>query len=208
MAPVWHQFVNHPFVLAMGDATLPLESFKGYLIQDYLYLVHFARANALASYKAKTLEDITAVSLGSGRGFGSKGRRLTSGQSAAIVAHIAREMKLHIDYCKGFGISVEEIEGTEEKMGEFPASSLTRRDIDRNSLHGIYAVPIHPHCSPLYPDKYSHRADMSWTLDSRKTGSACNSPSRPASSDMEHWQPICTITHHPSGRGTIPTGRG
>lgn len=29
-------------------------------------------------------------------------------------------MKLHIDYCKGFGISVEEIEGTEENMGEFP----------------------------------------------------------------------------------------
>lgn len=71
MAPVWHQFVNHPFVLAMGDATLPLESFKGYLIQDYLYLVHFARANALASYKAKTLEDITAVGLGTDRGLGS-----------------------------------------------------------------------------------------------------------------------------------------
>lgn len=71
VAPVWHQFVNHPFVLAMGDATLPLESFKGYLIQDYLYLVHFARANALASYKAKTLEDITAVSLGADRGLGA-----------------------------------------------------------------------------------------------------------------------------------------
>lgn len=80
VAPVWHQFVNHPFVLAMGDATLPLESFKGYLIQDYLYLVHFARANALASYKAKTLEDITAVSLGADRGLGAavEGERLTS----------------------------------------------------------------------------------------------------------------------------------
>lgn len=29
----------HPFVMAMGDGTLPLESFKGYIIQDYLYLV-------------------------------------------------------------------------------------------------------------------------------------------------------------------------
>ena len=28
-------------------------------------------------------------------------------------------MKLHMDYCKGFGISIEEIEGTEENMGEF-----------------------------------------------------------------------------------------
>lgn len=31
--------MNHPFVMAMGDGSLPLESFKGYLVQDYLYLV-------------------------------------------------------------------------------------------------------------------------------------------------------------------------
>lgn len=35
----WKEFVYHPFVMAMGDGTLPLESFKGYIIQDYLYLV-------------------------------------------------------------------------------------------------------------------------------------------------------------------------
>ncbi|KAL2881744.1 trifunctional hydroxymethylpyrimidine kinase/phosphomethylpyrimidine kinase/thiaminase [Colletotrichum sp. CLE4] len=58
---VWKTFVYHPFVMAMGDGTLPMESFKQYLIQDYLYLVHFARANALASYKAKSIADISAV---------------------------------------------------------------------------------------------------------------------------------------------------
>lgn len=36
---VFKTFVYHPFVMAMGAGTLPLESFKGYLIQDYLYLV-------------------------------------------------------------------------------------------------------------------------------------------------------------------------
>lgn len=36
---VWREFVYHPFVMAMGNGTLPLESFKGYMIQDYLYLV-------------------------------------------------------------------------------------------------------------------------------------------------------------------------
>lgn len=36
---VWSQFVNHPFVMAMGDGSLPVESFKGYIVQDYLYLV-------------------------------------------------------------------------------------------------------------------------------------------------------------------------
>lgn len=74
---VWKTFVYHPFVMAMGDGTLPMDSFKKYLIQDYLYLVclwsfgqdllltyskvHFARANALASYKAKNIADIAAV---------------------------------------------------------------------------------------------------------------------------------------------------
>lgn len=62
VAPVWHTFVNHPFVLALGNGELPLESFKQYLVQDYLYLVQFARANALASYKAKNIRDIAAVS--------------------------------------------------------------------------------------------------------------------------------------------------
>lgn len=37
--PVWDRFVEHPFVMALGDGTLPLDSFKGYIIQDYLYLV-------------------------------------------------------------------------------------------------------------------------------------------------------------------------
>lgn len=37
--PVWEKFVYHPFVMAMGNGTLPIESFKGYIVQDYLYLV-------------------------------------------------------------------------------------------------------------------------------------------------------------------------
>ncbi|KAI0180253.1 Phosphomethylpyrimidine kinase-domain-containing protein [Hypoxylon sp. FL1284] len=94
VVPVWERFISHPFVLGLGNGELPLESFKGYLIQDYLYLVHFARANALASYKAKNMEDIAG--------------------GAKIVSHIYTEMKLHLDYCEGFGISKQEIEATEE----------------------------------------------------------------------------------------------
>ncbi|KAK1634733.1 phosphomethylpyrimidine kinase [Colletotrichum phormii] len=104
---VWKTFVYHPFVMAMGDGTLPMESFKQYLIQDYLYLVHFARANALASYKAKSIADISA--------------------GATIVNHITREMSLHIDYCKGFGITVPEIEATEEHQA---CTAYTRYVLD------------------------------------------------------------------------------
>lgn len=39
-------------------------------------------------------------------------------QSASIAAATLREMDLHIGYCKGFGISKEEMEQTEEKEGK------------------------------------------------------------------------------------------
>ncbi|KAI2630528.1 Phosphomethylpyrimidine kinase-domain-containing protein [Xylaria nigripes] len=107
VAPVWHRFTNHPFVLALGNGQLPLDSFKRYLIQDYLYLVHFARANALASYKAKSIEDIAA--------------------SAKIVMHIYSEMKLHVNYCNKFGIEKEEIEATEEHQA---CTAYTRYVLD------------------------------------------------------------------------------
>ncbi|KAI1167908.1 Phosphomethylpyrimidine kinase-domain-containing protein [Nemania serpens] len=107
VAPVWHRFVHHPFVLGLGNGELPLQSFKQYLVQDYLYLVHFARANALASYKAKNIQDIAA--------------------GAKIVQHIYYEMKLHIDYCKSFGIEVDEIEATEEHQA---CTAYTRYVLD------------------------------------------------------------------------------
>ncbi|KAM0513950.1 hypothetical protein ACHAPE_007305 [Trichoderma viride] len=91
---VWDEFVNHPFVMALGNGTLPVESFKGYIVQDYLYLIHFSRANALAAYKAKSIGDIS--------------------RSNEIVSHILHEMKLHINYCNSFGISESEIQATQE----------------------------------------------------------------------------------------------
>ena len=69
--------VEHAFVAGLADGTLPVSAFKYYLVQDYLFLVsilsnvsgyrltfkiQFARANALAAYKAKTMEDIVAAS--------------------------------------------------------------------------------------------------------------------------------------------------
>ena len=35
----WNRFIKHEFVQRLGAATLPIESFKRYLIQDYMYLV-------------------------------------------------------------------------------------------------------------------------------------------------------------------------
>lgn len=37
----WERFTHHEFVEGLGNGTLPLERFKEYLVQDYLYLVRF-----------------------------------------------------------------------------------------------------------------------------------------------------------------------
>ena len=44
----WRDYTHHGFVEGMRDGTLPRASFIHYLIQDYVFLVHFARAWSLA----------------------------------------------------------------------------------------------------------------------------------------------------------------
>ena len=94
--PAWHEYTHHEFVRRMGDGSLPEEAFKYYMIQDYLYLIHFARANALAGYKTKSLDDIAGA--------------------AAIVTHIRHEINLHINECKDFGLTQEDMEKYEESQ--------------------------------------------------------------------------------------------
>ena len=59
--PIWRQIFQHPFLKKIKDGTLPEETFRYYLIQDYLYLEGFGRTVALALAKAptsQTFEDL------------------------------------------------------------------------------------------------------------------------------------------------------
>ena len=47
-AAEWRAYVEHPFTGAMADASLPQPAFRHYLVQDYLFLIEYARAYALA----------------------------------------------------------------------------------------------------------------------------------------------------------------
>jgi thiaminase/transcriptional activator TenA len=82
----WHIYVRHPFVEQLGAGTLPEACFRRYLVQDYLFLIHFARAYALAAYKSRDLADIR--------------------QAAAGLHTIAdTEMRLHVSFCEEWGLS-------------------------------------------------------------------------------------------------------
>ena len=86
----WQAYIEHGFVEQLGNATLAPEAFQHYLKQDYLFLIQFARAFALAAYKSPTLSDL---------------RQAKEGLQAIVDV----ELDLHVSYCKEWGISEQEL---------------------------------------------------------------------------------------------------
>ena len=86
--------LSHPFITGIGDGGLPVEKFKHYVKQDYLYLIDYARVLAISSARAPDLE--------------------TMGWFASLLDEtLNTEMELHRSYCAEFGITREELEQTE-----------------------------------------------------------------------------------------------
>src|SRR3954468_2355220 len=87
----WRAYTEHPFTEGLADGTLPDAAFRHYLVQDYLFLIEFARAYALAVYKSPQLSDM---------------REAASGLSAILDV----EMNLHVKLCAGWGLSPADLE--------------------------------------------------------------------------------------------------
>ncbi|WP_134680845.1 thiaminase II [Paracoccus ravus] len=96
-APDWRDYTHHPFVEGMREGTLPRADFLTYLVQDYLFLIHFSRAWALAVVKAGDLEEMRAC-------------------AATVHALLDHEMSLHVQTCAAAGIDVEAMTRTPEAM--------------------------------------------------------------------------------------------
>jgi thiaminase/transcriptional activator TenA len=50
-AAIWDAQLRHPFLVALGDGTLPAAAFRFYILQDALYLVQFGKAYGFAASK-------------------------------------------------------------------------------------------------------------------------------------------------------------
>ncbi|NVK34826.1 MAG: thiaminase II [Rhodobacteraceae bacterium] len=92
---VWQRYTQHNFVMSMARGDLPEESFKTYLQQDYLFLIQFSRAYALAVYKASNLADM---------------REALEGLKALLDV----EMELHVELCAQWGITKTDLEALPE----------------------------------------------------------------------------------------------
>ena len=109
----WSAYVEHEFVARLADGTLPEAAFRHYLGQDYLFLVHFARAYALAAFKADTLADIRDA-------------------SAGMSAIVDTEMALHVAYSAAWGLD----EATMEALPEATATMAYTRYVLEKGAQG------------------------------------------------------------------------
>jgi thiaminase/transcriptional activator TenA len=91
----WKAYTTHPFIDGLAGGYLPEACFRHYLIQDYLFLIHFARAYGLAAFKADSLDDIRAA-------------------AAGLAAMVDQEMKLHVAYCADWGLGEAEMAAAPE----------------------------------------------------------------------------------------------
>ncbi|OLQ93136.1 thiaminase II [Vibrio panuliri] len=94
----WQQYTEHPFVEQLAKGELAHHCFLHYLKQDFLFLKQYARAYALAIYKARTLDDM---------------RRALPSVHALLDSEIAH----HVDYCQQWGLTESDLENETEDFG-------------------------------------------------------------------------------------------
>ncbi|WP_291844822.1 thiaminase II [Bradyrhizobium sp.] len=119
-AAEWRTYTEHPFTDGLADGSLSEAAFRRYLVQDYLFLIEFARAYALAAYKSPTLDDM---------------REAAGGISAILDV----EMKLHVKLCAGWGLSAADLEKAQPAMEML---AYTRYVLDAGMRGDLLALKV------------------------------------------------------------------
>ncbi|WP_017998989.1 TenA family protein [Paracoccus sp. N5] len=96
-APDWDAYTRHGFVEGMRDGSLPRAEYLAYLVQDYLFLIQFSRAWALAVVKAGDLDEMRAC-------------------AATVHTLLDHEMALHVQTCAAAGIDTAAMLATPEAV--------------------------------------------------------------------------------------------
>ena len=119
--PSWDDYIQHDFVKQLAAGTLAPDSFRHYLIQDYLYLIHYTRVMALSVYKSDTLAQMRV------------------GQ-AGINAILDMEIAMYLDFCHHWGIALEEVENAPESAVTIAYSRYILDAAMSGSLAELYAA--------------------------------------------------------------------
>ena len=146
----WQAYSGHPFTNAMADGSLSEAAFRHYLVQDYLFLIEFARAYALAVYKSPNLADM---------------REAAAGLSAILDV----EMDLHIKLCAGWGLSADDLEQAPPAVEML---AYTRYVLDAGMRGDLLALKV-----ALAPCVIGY-AEIATRLDAHLNANAATNPYR------------------------------
>ena len=117
----WKKYTEHSFVKELGNGSLKPTIFKEYLIQDYIFLQRFIKILALSAYKARSIEDMN--------------------RSVDFIIAIKHELKLHVHYCKKFGISKNKIlKAKERKENKAYTNYVMKVGIKKSNLELFTAL--------------------------------------------------------------------
>ena len=119
--PSWDGYIQHDFVKQLAAGTLASDSFRHYLVQDYLYLIHYTRVMALSVYKSDTLAQMRV------------------GQ-AGINAMLDMEIGMYLDFCRQWSIPLEQVENAPESAVIIAYSRYILDAAMSGSLAELYAA--------------------------------------------------------------------
>lgn len=87
---IWDGFYHHPFVEGIKKGTLDKEKFRYYILQDYVYLIDYARVFALGAAKSPDVDTMTMF-------------------AHELTATLDNEMDIHDGYMGMFKVTREEL---------------------------------------------------------------------------------------------------
>ena len=119
--PTWNDYTQHDFVKQLAVGTLAADSFRHYLVQDYLYLIHYTRVMALSVYKSDTLSQMRV------------------GQ-AGINAMLDMEIGMYLDFCRDWNVPLEQVENAPESAVTIAYSRYILDAAMTGSLAELYAA--------------------------------------------------------------------
>lgn len=86
----WQRYTQHAFLQQILSGTLPSNRFQYYLVQDYVFLIQYAKVLACAIQKSQTQQQMSFA--------------------YDLMSMVLREeLETHISYCQTWGISKEQL---------------------------------------------------------------------------------------------------
>lgn len=117
----WQTYTQHEFIQQLGQASLAPQCFLHYLKQDFLFLKQYARAYALAIYKARTFTEMR---------YGLN----------SVYQLLDFEIAHHIEYCQQWQLTEADLE---TEIEDFGTVAYTRYVLDagmRGDMVELYAA--------------------------------------------------------------------